>query len=103
MDDNQKHRVPIELHTLHETPTKPPRRRIWDFVPEWLCLWLIKRGYNPPPTPYELWLINSLMLREFYKRFYGAVELLNYQASVEGLSDLLSDARVSSPGSSELN
>lgn len=103
MDDKDKHRVPIELHTLHEVPIKPPRRRLWDFVPEWLGMWLIERGFNPKPTPYELWTVNSVMLRAYYKRFYGAIELLNYQASVEGLSSILPDAKVSAPGSKELN
>jgi hypothetical protein len=104
MDDKDKHKVPIELHTLHDTPINPPRRKLWDFVPEWLGMWLIKRGYNPKPTPRELWHINSIMLRAYYKRFYSVVELMNYQASVEGISAFLPDVKPSnSPGSTELN
>jgi len=80
MEDKDKHKVPLNLHTLHETPLSAPRRKLWDFVPEFLALWLLRKGFNPQPTPFELWVVHSVALRAYYSRFFRVVDLLNQQS-----------------------
>lgn len=103
MRDEDKHRVEVEISELGDTPVHPPRRRLWDFVPNRLAMFIVNTlKYNPPPTPYELWLLKSIYLRGYYNRFYGAINLLNQQSALAAL-DSFGNALGNAPGSSELN
>lgn len=64
--DIKKHNVEVEPSNLGSLSIKPPRRRLWDFLPESVAMWLLRRGVNPKPTPYETWALKNLMLRSFY-------------------------------------
>ena len=100
MDDSLKHRVQIDLDGLAKLPIRPPRKKLWDLLPERLSLWLIKRGYNPPPTPYERWCLDSAALRVYYERFYAAVTMMNQQSLLDSAAAI---RLATAPGSSELN
>ncbi len=102
MRDEDKHRVEVEIGELGDTPVRPPRRKLWDFVPNFLAMFIVnKLGWNPAPTPYEIWLVRSVYLRGYYNRFYKAINLLNHQSAVVAL-DAFGNA-INTPGSSELN
>lgn len=97
--DIEKYRVELNLDALGTLALRPPRRRLWDLLPERLALWLIRRGYNPKPTPYELWCLDSAALRLYYSQFYGVVSQLHQQSAADRVAAFLK----TSPGSSELN
>ena len=78
----KKHLVEVDVQTLHEIPITPPRKRLWDFVPDWLALFIVQRlRIVPKPTPYELWTINNAVLRMYYKIAYDRLKQWNQWAT----------------------
>jgi hypothetical protein len=75
----KKYQVEITLATLHETAMHPPRKRLWDRIPSWLGMFIL-RWFSPKPTPYEVWAVNSVALRSYYARFYAMMSLMNQQS-----------------------
>ena len=65
--DIEKHNVHVDPSKLANLSIKPPRRRLWDFLPESVAIWLLRHGFNPKPTPYETWALKNIMLRSFYE------------------------------------
>ena len=61
-----KHNVEVDMDKLEHLPIRPPRRRLWDLVPTRIAVWLVERGFNPKPTPFEKWALRSAMLRAIY-------------------------------------
>jgi len=81
------HTLPIDATELHRVELYPPRRRFWDLLPVWFCEWyLSKDWHNPKPTPREVWLISSVLLRAKYKGLVNIVaELARTRSEVERL------------------
>ena len=94
----KKHQLEIDVDKLPELRIKPPRRRLWDFLPARLCLWYMRlTGHNPKSTPYEEWVLKNAFLRVQFSRYRAALTLLNLNSAEYG------DVKANAPGSNEVN
>lgn len=91
----KQHPVHIDIVNLDGVALYPPRRKFWDWLPIFVREFLLGRGYSPPPTPREVWVVESAALRAAYRKIM--------HAAFDGASAQNVAGHIISPGSSELN
>jgi len=72
----KKHSVYVDRDLVAKVPTLPPRKRLWDLIPGFLALLIVRLGFNPKPTPYEVWLIQSAALRAYYTTYLQVMKMI---------------------------
>ena len=81
--------VTVYPHLLGTLSILPPRRRFWDFMPNWVFLRL-RNWFTIEATKREVWIAHSMVLRSMYVGLYALQQenLMNEVQSAKEPSDV---------------